>query len=45
MLKNIQKKEQDKIKKIYRINNIWNIIEEAIIIATSKHISKKRYTI
>ena len=42
VLKNIQKKEQDIEKEVNKINNIWNIIEEAIITAASKHLPKKK---
>jgi transcriptional regulator of heat shock response len=42
VLKNIHKKEQNKKRKTEKINNIWDIIEEAIITAASKHIPKKK---
>jgi hypothetical protein len=42
ILKNIYRKEQDERSRINKINNIWDIIEEAIITAASKHIPKKR---
>jgi len=41
-LKSIQEKEHDKMRGIYKINSIWDIIEEAIITAASKHIPKKK---
>jgi len=41
-LKNIQKEEQDENERVNKINNIWDVIEEAIITAASKHIPKKK---
>jgi hypothetical protein len=42
VLKNIRKEEQNEKSKAERINNIWDIIEEAIITAANKHIPKKK---
>ena len=41
-LKQIQKKEQSKEERLYRMNNIWDVIEEAILTAANKHIPKKK---
>ena len=41
-LKQIQKEEQSKEERLYRMNNIWDVIEEAILTAANKHIPKKR---
>jgi hypothetical protein len=41
-LKNIQEEKQDKEGRVNKINNIWDVIEEAIITAASKHIPKKK---
>ena len=42
VLKDIHKKEQNEKRKAEKINNIWDIIEEAIITAANKHIPKKK---
>jgi len=41
-LKQIQKEEQSKEERLYRMNNIWDVIEEAILTAANKHIPKKK---
>ena len=45
ILKNIQKDKQDEEEGMDRINRIWDVIEEAILTAASKHIPKRRSTI
>src|SRR6185436_13848499 len=41
-LKQIQKEEQSKEERLYKMNSIWDVIEEVILIAANKHISKKK---
>jgi len=41
-LRNIRRGEQEEKGKIQKINEIWDVIEEAIITAANKHIPKKK---